>query len=157
MRVPSERDFTNQATDYLAADDLDALAETIIAARPGLDWLSDVTIAYFWKRRGGRQGGKANAGSCRRCDKLQRHLLAADLVVWLAADHCRGQCFDARQIEALLHHQLRHVGRDGKGRPSVRGHDAEFFLSDIQEYGAWSRDLQGVVGLVEQLWLPRPA
>lgn len=155
MRVPTEKDFADQGTDYINAEDLKALAETIIATRPGMAWRAIVGISYFWKRMGGQSHGKAKGGECSRCNKLQRHLLGTEFVIWLAADHCR--FLDGRQIEAVLHHELHHIHLNEDGRPYIAGHDSELFLADLREYGAWNRDLQAVVELVEQLRLPLPA
>lgn len=108
--------------------------------------LADASISYLWKREGGSGGGKATLGKCIKMSGLARHYAKCDFTIWLAADHCRDLQFDALQLEALLFHELLHIGvevnKDGQTKLVIQPHDLEVFLAEIQAYGCWTSDLK---------------
>lgn len=155
IRVPLPKAFDEQDTDYLEAPELADLAEAILAKRVGDGPATEASILYRWKREGGSKGGKDVLGKCAKTSPLIRSLTGCQFFIWLAADYC--QVLSDRQIEALLHHELRHIGGDENGKLYARGHDFELFAADLQHYGPWHEGLEHLVAVVTQLRLPLPA
>ena len=73
--------------------------------------------------------------------------------VELPADQAPSMEATAYQVESLVYHELLHVTTDEKGRPSVRGHDWEGFVSEILRYGLCWPDVRRVGEAVQQLRL----
>ena len=153
--VPTEQEFAEEDSEYVASPALEDMAREIIERLPGLGAAERATILYRWKRKGGESAGREVWGKCKKASQLERHLTDADFIIWLAADYC--QRFGNQRIAALLHHELRHIGLDDKGRLIIVGHEYEGFLADLEHYGAWSPGLTAMVGMAQQLRLPLPA
>lgn len=161
--VPAELDFGDDA--FLASAELQSLAGDLIQQHPGtLGHLIDVEIAYFWKKTGGKRGGKGVYGKAVKPSGLLTAFTTADAVIWLAADHVAEALYTPRQIEALLFHEMQHVGveepedEDEERKIVMRPHDVEMFLDDIRKYGAWDDLLRAAASAFEQapLFEPRP-
>ena len=132
--------------DFKHADDLERIANTIIDAGGAT---SEWTIDYFWKRKGGQRAGKGVFGKTQKPSGLLKHYSNSDFIIWLAADHCRNAGYNRKQIEALVFHELQHVGTDededsGATSPVLVAHDFEGFVSEIREYGMWDADAQAI-------------
>lgn len=138
--------------NYIAAPDLAALAEAIVAATPrDFRHLRDpfnLTVDYSWRREGGKKAGRHILGTCARVSGTEEKHTAATWKIVLNADILRGR--SNRQVEAVLHHELLHTGLTDKLRPTLVGHDVEIFHRDIARYGFvfddW-RQLRDVVQL----------
>lgn len=148
-------------TDFIAAPELQRIAERLIKDGPA-SHLDDgeLKIDYRWKHRGGSHAGKAVMGRCVKLSGPARHYAGgAHFLIWLAADVCEVEGFDARQIEALLFHELLQIEREEKtdkfDNPITVYHkawmDFDGFYAELREYGAWSRDLQRLEETVRQL------
>lgn len=149
---PSDYDFARVDRDFLPAPDLEALADFLIAEKPSLATLEDFTIAYHWKRQGGKSKGKVRLGSCQLTPPLVRAYRPSDWTIVLSADHVRELKLTPHQIEALLFHELSHCAvkevdnADGGTDylPALAPHDLEMFAAEVLEYGLWTTDLQRV-------------
>lgn len=151
--VPVELDFGTEA--FYAADDLQALAGDLIEMHPRvLGDLADLTIAVFWRKSGGKKSGAPVFGKAVKPSGLMTAFTSADAVVWLAADHVTEAGYTARQIEALLFHELQHVtveeDDEGERKVTMRGHDVELFYADVLTYGAWEEMLQEAAAAFKQ-------
>jgi hypothetical protein len=142
-RIPEDRFFKDQETEFLPAKDIQQIAEALIAAYPDdLGHLSSVTISYVWRQKGTKTCGKAVLGTCQRPGGLHRFHAKADFVIVIAADHCRELQMTAWQLEALVYHEMLHADWDAEAdKPAVRGHDAELFADELRRYGTWRDDL----------------
>jgi hypothetical protein len=110
------------------------------------------TIAFLWKRKGGKKGDKGIWGKVSPVSGVAQYWGGVEYVVWLAADHCRKNRLGARQIEALLYHEFCHFGQDpDTGEIKMVGHDAEVFAQEVREYGLWTVDLEPVADAFRQL------
>lgn len=136
--------------DEFAADEFvpdDRLEEIVAALRPLVGVPDDPAIVVRWKEKGGESNGKATLGKCVKLSGHARHFAGADYLVWVAADHVRVSAFSARQLEALLWHELEHVlveydEKTGDPAYKVVGHDCEMFRSEVERYGLWRFDLE---------------
>lgn len=144
LYVPTELDFGDEA--YLEAEDLQALGADLIARHPDtLGHIADLTVAYLWKKTGGKRAGRPVFGKTAKRSGLVAAFTTADFIIWLAADHVEEAGYSPKQIEALLFHELNHIGwqepdeddPEGEGKAVLVGHEYEFFKSELLVYGAW--------------------
>src|SRR5690348_1066029 len=86
VRVPSASVFEQNASDYLDANDLTALAADLVGQYPELGIVSDFRVRYAWKKEGGADN---EAGKCKKLSAEVKHLTGLEFFIWLAADRCR--------------------------------------------------------------------
>lgn len=151
--VPAEIDFDDA---FLDSPELKELGGDLIELYPGtLGHLGDVEIAYLWKKSGGKKGGHSVFGKTAKSSGLLTAFTTAQAVIWLAADHVAEAGYSPRQIEALLHHEMQHIGVEededtGDRKIVMRGHDVELFYQDIKTYGAWEEMLSAAAAAFRQ-------
>lgn len=151
-RVPGKGEFGG--AEFLPADDLRQLAREIVDKHPDkFEWLAPYEVCFLWRAKGGASGGVATLGKTTKASGLVRYFGEQDLVIWLAADHCRDLALSRHQIEALLYHELSHCWQDDQGQLSLRAHEFSGFLSELEEYGPWMADLELMVKTARQLEL----
>lgn len=136
--IPLEDDFSGMA--FLKSDEIKEIAEALI--KKSLSHLVNVRIEYFWKRKGGRGGGKVTLGKCQRPSGLLAHYCPGAIVIWLGADHCKNLKLTRFQVEALIYHELNHIEVTDEGVVGLKKHDFEGFGDEIVEYGFWNTGLQ---------------
>lgn len=146
IALPSHDVFKDQflvnLMDFARAAELRSLADELIERHPDLfDHLPQMRIDYLWKREGGSSKGKA---TFEKMSGLKGWYSSADFVIWLAYDHIKIAQFDAKQIEAVLFHEMLHVGEPDEetGTVSCRPHDFEGFRDELAVYGFWNYDLK---------------
>ena len=112
----------------------------MLCARHGLA-AGQYQIAYLWKRKGGKSKGKPKLGQAQLTTTgLLSFFADYDAVVWLAADNLAE--YDSGQIEAVLYHELLHIGSDEETLDiKLVPHDFEGFVSELAVYGAYDHDL----------------
>lgn len=138
IRPPTDADFAD--ADFLADPGLQMLADFL---RDKYDLPTEIHVEALWKRKGGKSRGKSVYGKA----VLTTSGLAGyysgetEAVVWLAADHITAAGWDARRIEAALHHELLHVGADDQLTPTLIAHDFAGFTAELDRYGCWYSDL----------------
>lgn len=151
--------------DFLPAPELRKIGDRLVARLFSGTEPGDLPrIDYRWKRRGGSRGGMAIYGKCVKLSGAAQHYAGgAQFLVWLAADYCELADYDARQIEALLYHELLHIEQfvtwDRFKNPVIkyrpRNHDFEGFFGELEAYGAWGSTWQLLEGIMRQLPLPQ--
>lgn len=163
---PNERFPVPQmgGSDFMPADDLEAIAHALISHYPDFSFLEELTVRVVWKKKGGQSQGNSTLGKCTKPSGLMLFYFRADFVIWLAADHVYDYKLTRWQIEAALYHELKHCAYDededtGEKTPALRGHDIEAFNDEISEYGAWKSELKATakVFLQMELDLSEPA
>lgn len=161
--VPSEEAFDlldedgneERRRDYAPADDLHELAADVMEHHGHkFAHLSNAAIGYRWKRQGGRSAGKMRMCEVLRPSGLLADETGLDYVVWLAADHLSALDYTRIQVEATLFHCLCRTSRDDKtGQFRLAPPDAQFFISEIENYGLWRNNLKLVGEAVRQMRL----
>lgn len=148
---PTSLDFIRG--DFLPSPPMADLAETLIARYEYLrSDTKDLTIKYLWKAKGGAKGGKAVMGKCVKPSGLAGYYAGADFVIWLAADHAWAYELKDEQIEALLFHELLHIGKEATDNGPVyyvRPHDFEGFKAEIHEYGFWLPEIKEIANVFQ--------
>lgn len=162
VRVPADDDFPED-DPFLNARPVEALARQLIEDWPELRHIRETTVAYLWKRKGGKSKGALVFGKCSPLSGVAKHGMETDFAIWLAADHCRDAAFGAEQFEALVYHELKHIGyvvdedesSDTYGEMTIKavGHDVEGFFDEIRRYGAWTQPLRNTEHEFTQLAL----
>lgn len=129
--------------DWRPAPEIERIAELLIAKHRRFKHLRNRQVVYRWNREGGQIGGKDTLGKCVKVSKgIRAFDVAADFLIWIAADHCQFHHLTAYQLEALIFHELCHAAETEKGKPKIAPHDVTAFVAEVQEYGLWMADLQ---------------
>lgn len=155
---PTEAEFESLETDFLESPELDAFKNRLIVQWPEFQSLRQCSIDILWKAKGGASGGKLTFGKCSKMSGLARYYSREDFVIWIAADHVRDHEFTQLQLEALIYHELMHIGveadeKTGELKWSIVAHDATVFFNEITRYGTWQQDLRILRQSYEQLAL----
>lgn len=139
--VPTEDEFGDYT--YLDAPSIERIADALIERKPEFAHLGMYSIGYFWKVKAGKKMGKVVAGKESKASGLLAYKLQATYVIEVSADVAR--TFNNLQLEALVYHELCHLGvdedDDGNTTPRVAAHDIEMFLAEYRSYGPWHLDL----------------
>ncbi len=158
--VPDEklfRDARGRRSDFRPGPDIERIAAALLT-HPGhsatFRRVHQFKVAYRWKRAGGASGGKMTLGKCVKASGLLREETEVDFYIWLGADTCREAQLTAFQAEALIYHQLLHMGVDEHGKARVVPHDFDGFGKEIAAYGLWTPDLTVAGAALEQHRLP---
>ena len=145
--------------EFVEARDLDAGVTRLIEAHPKeLALLRQLTIVCLWRAKGGKSNGKRVLGQTKRLTGLERYLSGmmddepVDFVIWLAVDHLSYRSDNG--IEAVLFHELCHIGADDKGKPCIVPHDWAGFAREIELYGLHTEDARHVERAFRQTRMP---
>ena len=147
--IPGEASLDGEFTP---APDLEQIAQRLML-RHQMKTQMDCHILYLWRDKGGKSRGKPVYGRCTRPTGLLRHFSEADFVIWLAADHLREAGATEREVEAVVYHELLHIGEDEEGEVKLVDHEFTGFFSELRLYGTTVRDLKPLVRLAQQLEL----
>lgn len=147
--LPPERRFRDKGgyrVDFCRAPEVEEIAERLIWHYPEFVHLRGLRIAYLWRRKKQAKGGKLVLGTCSSLSGIPQAFLEADWAVTIGAESCRETKLTAYQLEALVYHELSHIAPpdedDPESVPTLCGHDAELFLSEIRRYGLWEASLK---------------
>lgn len=159
LRVPGDKEFESQATEFLLAADVEQLAGDLIELCPELRKLEEASIGYCWKRKGGESGGSSVFGKCTKPSGLLAFYTERHFIIWLAADHCREWEFGDRELEALIYHELCHAELTededtGQMKAKTLAHEVEMFVSELELYGLWHDSLKRAKYGFDQVELP---
>ena len=156
LSAPSESQF-GEDDDFIPSAALTERAMALARRHRGLlGHYEGLSVLFLWKRTGGKSKGKGVFGKTVKPSGLLKHFAQTEFVIWLAADHCREARYGDREIEALLFHEMNHIGmsdEDDEGNPSVPvlvPHDVEMFRSEVEVYGLWDEQLRDVAPAFKQ-------
>lgn len=160
LRPPAAAAFIGEdgeTVPFLPAPELERRVDELVARYPELAFLDSLEVAVLWKAVGGKAKGRPVLGKCTRPSGLLAYFSRADFVIWIAADHVRernGVGLTEQQVEALLYHELSHIGWDDEAdKPIVVGHDLEEFRKVVERYGLWLEDVRTMDSTFQQLRL----
>lgn len=158
--VPPDDHFGEE--DFLESRELEHLGRALIRRWGELGFLerfaAEDRIAFVWKRKGGKSGGRAVLGKCQRPTGLLRFFSNQEFVIWIAADYAKAFGWTNLQLEALLYHELKHCAfeidlKTGEMTLTVQGHDDQLFWDELRRYGAWKQELERTGEVYGQLAL----
>ena len=154
--VPFESQFNNR--DLLDAPGLRLIGQRLIETATdddGFDHLQGIEIHWFWKRRGGTQGGNPRYAGIKRPSAFEKLYTGGQVTyfVWLAADHVRDAKFTPEQIEACLYDQLCRTDVDPEDHDAYRivGPDFVGSIRTLRRFGIWNADLREAAAHIQQL------
>lgn len=152
--APADEDFTDDATgrgyEFMHAPDIEEIAQGVLSdyasyLEDALDW----NITYLWKRAGGKDKTKAKLGACQRVSGLASFFAGDEFLIWVGADNVRDHQLTRRNMDALIFHELCHVGRNENFGPITVPHDVEMFIDEVRIFGPWKGDLRNMVRQLE--------
>ncbi len=134
--------------EYARAPQLTRRVSQMIAEQEDFAHLRGQYIPVVWKSGKSRKLGQ--------CEVVRRTLTAfvprgALWVITVYYDMCRMFNFTAKQMDALLDHEIRHCGWTAAGLPEVVRHDVEEFFGTVQRFGLWFEDVRRFAELVGQV------
>lgn len=101
---------------------------------------SDVSIVYLGSDDARKKNGKLTLGQCEKVGDKWKWSVPADFTITVFEPNVEE--FNDRQLEALIFHELLHVGveDDEHDHLYVRPHDTEDFSAVIKRYGVdWAK------------------
>lgn len=123
-----------------ASEECIEMVKNLIETCPEFDHIKSAKIKYLFKI-----GTWSKNGECSKASGKWRHLTDFDFVIILHKDTWDN--FSIEQRNALIHHELSHIGRKDNENWYIIPHDVEEFLSTYKRYGAWNGTLQMFVSI----------
>jgi len=143
---PVDNAFVNENDEpipFLPAPEIDRIGQHLIAECPELAHLTTASIAYLWKRAGGKASGRLTLGRTVLAPALLTFFDGYQFVIWVAADNSRDLALNAMQFEALMFSQLMRADIDPEtAKPALRSPEVVAFTAEIARYGAWTSELK---------------
>lgn len=114
------------------------LGAKVIANERSLQWIAqaDVRIGFLRSFKEKHSSGKDVFGACIKVNELYEPFCPYDFLIVLYEPNIVGM--SERQLYALMHHELLHVGvseKDGELKYQIVPHDIEDFDEIISRYG----------------------
>lgn len=162
IAIPHDDSFT---LDFLADERIGELGSVLIEHCEELGFIQEFSVAYLWKRTGGKSKDRVTLGKCIKTAGLVHFFGRTDYVIWLAADHSlrihndflNKQRAQDLNLAALVYHELLHIDRDENGSPSTKGHEFEGFASEIERFGIWRDDMRQIATAFQASLFPEDA
>ena len=147
--IPQDDEFEDKS--FMVAPALEAVGSLLIYENSKFSFLKGVDILYCWKRDGGKSNNKIVLGKIGKINPRERFLCddKYQFLMWIAADHTRQGQFTEFQMEALVFHELCHLGKMANGEIVLLAHDFEGFAAELEAYGLWKSDLRQL-GFLQQ-------
>jgi hypothetical protein len=155
LTVPGKDAFNGKP--FLVAPELSRLADAVIDRHaPRFELLTDFSVDYLWRARGGTRRGEPILADLLKPGGLTLHYSQADFVVVFSANHLVDLGLTALQWEALMFEQLSKAGsNENTGTAELRPYDFAGFNAALEAYGPWREDLKLMASTVwEQPALP---
>ena len=116
------------------SDEYAAIGEMLIANYDEFKDIreAEITIVYLASTQAKKQKGKLIFGQCEKIADKYKWGIPADFTITVFEPNIEG--FTPEQVEALIFHELLHVGVEDD-RLFVRPHDIEDFSAVLKKYG----------------------
>lgn len=135
MASPAANLITGDS-DYIEAPEVAGVAAGLIARHDRFSSVcEDLRIAYLYRLGVPTGEGEAILAACQKAAPLWRDLAGYDVVIWVW--EAVWNVLEPRQAEALVSHELCHIGRNDSGGVKLRKHDLEEFAWVARQYGRW--------------------
>jgi hypothetical protein len=141
LDIPGDSEF--EGADYLAAPDLAHVGARMRDEHGPFADKTEITIDYLGKRKGGETRGHDRLGAVQIVAGVLSYFCQRDVILWLAADHCRALKPD--QVRAALFHQLCTIDVDRKTlAPRLIAPDVAVFGDELAAFGLWRPALKRI-------------
>jgi hypothetical protein len=116
------------------SDEYAAIGEMLIANYDEFKDIreAEITIVYLASTQAKKQKGKLVFGQCEKIADKYKWGIPADFTITVFEPNIEG--FTPEQVEALIFHELLHVGVEDD-RLFIRPHDIEDFSAVLKKYG----------------------
>ena len=116
------------------SDEYAAIGEMLIANYDEFKDIreAEITIVYLASTQAKKQKGKLVFGQCEKIADKYKWGIPADFTITVFEPNIEG--FTPEQVEALIFHELLHVGVEDD-RLFIRPHDIEDFSAALKKYG----------------------
>lgn len=116
------------------SDEYAAIGEMLIASYDEFKDIreAEITIVYLASEQAKKQKGKLVFGQCEKIADKYKWGIPADFTITVFEPNIEG--FTPEQVEALIFHELLHVGVEDD-RLFIRPHDIEDFSAVLKKYG----------------------
>lgn len=116
------------------SDEYAAIGEMLIANYDEFKDIreAEITIVYLASEQAKKQKGKLVFGQCEKIADKYKWGIPADFTITVFEPNIEG--FTPEQVEALIFHELLHVGVEDD-RLFIRPHDIEDFFAVLKKYG----------------------
>jgi hypothetical protein len=116
------------------SDEYAAIGEMLIASYDEFKDIreAEITIVYLASTQAKKQKGKLVFGQCEKIADKYKWGIPADFTITVFEPNIEG--FTPEQVEALIFHELLHVGVEDD-RLFIRPHDIEDFSAVLKKYG----------------------
>jgi hypothetical protein len=116
------------------SDEYAAIGEMLIANYDEFKGIreAEITIVYLASTQAKKQKGKLVFGQCEKIAYKYKWGIPADFTITVFEPNIEG--FTPEQVEALIFHELLHVGVEDD-RLFIRPHDIEDFSAVLKKYG----------------------
>ena len=129
--------------DFRRSVEIKGIAERLIA-KHGVTFaqLGELKILYLLRSvQGEMDAATIDAlAKCVKAPALWRDVFSVDVAIWV--DERYWKRFTERQREAIVMHELLHVGVNDKGRVKLLEHSIEEFGLVVATYGQWRPELE---------------
>lgn len=146
LKKPKPNEFRDEDTgkpvDYLLSPEIARIGRNLIRTyAEDFDDIADAEIDYFWKKKGGSNGGKLTLGKCKKVTGELKFYSKKDYLIWLAADNLWSA--DYFRLTAIVFHELKHCWlNQANDQFDIRNHDLEVFNREIEVFGSWKSDIE---------------
>lgn len=145
-QVPGLPEFGQAAPEregYVPSAEVGKVGEMLIRRETRFSELADIRIGFALQvgKKPEGKGGMHVFARAVKAPTLWRDLGDFEVVVW--ANQLAWEHLTERQREALIAHELNHVGgRNEQGNVVMLEHDIEEFAWVVREYGQWHSGLE---------------
>jgi len=132
--------------DYYRSGEVEAVAAKLIdpKGRHAITFGSvrDFSVIYLLRRVDGPMEARTidALAKCHKAPALWRDVYGVDVAIWV--DERYWQRFTERQREAVVMHELLHIGQNDAGKVKLLEHSVEEFGLVVATYGQWLPELE---------------
>lgn len=129
---------------FKSAPELAVLADRVMKEHaPRFNVVSNFSLDYLWRARGGTRRGEPVYGDCLKPGGLALYYGTSDFVIVFAADHLSEMSFTDESYAALMFECLSHIGsNENTGSAVLLPFDFQGFNASLAAFGPWREDLR---------------
>lgn len=147
--VPSAEDFVDERTgriwDFMEAPDLEQIAEILFERFPmELRIARPVDIKYLWRAHATKAKGRVRLGTCQRSNGLSAFWSGTEFIIIVAADEAERLQLTYTTAQAIVFHELKHIGLNDNWETTIVGHDVETFVDELRLFPGWHEALKPI-------------
>jgi hypothetical protein len=135
-------DLADALPPFSISAEVEEVARAVIRQHTSLEWtLDDFSVVFLLKNldKVSAEDTIDTIAKCVKTPALWAALTGYDFAIWVKK--CYWDLYPAKEREAIIAHELQHIGADDKERPTIVPHTVEEFAQTVRWYGPWSNGL----------------